>query len=239
MLRTYPQALSLTVAGLACSLLLPGSTGARALFNSKAIDQRRFVVLAQPVGTSDWKLLVLEQIKQRPRCWTPREDGLVSPTLNKFNFSGICSRYLDSNGYSVRTGGRDLSSRFRLRLMQSGSTLHLHAMDAVQSAPIPVGKATIPQRDRNGFVMIKLNPGWTLERRTYQGRTLSHLYFAHQEPVNRLLTKSGENSPGFTRLGSPKPPNRPINSRTTSRPRNRDRILSRGPIQLEVIPYRR
>ena len=75
---------------------------------------------------------MLEQIKQQPCCWTPRGDGLVDPTLNKFNFAGICSRYLDSNGYSLRNGGEDLGSRFRLSLRQSGNSLKLQALNPRQ-----------------------------------------------------------------------------------------------------------
>ncbi len=96
---------------------------ARGLFDSKALQQNRFALLAQPVGQSKWKLLVLEQIKQRPRCWTPRADGQLDPTLNTFNFGGICSSYLDSNSYSLRSGGEDLGSRFRLSLRQRENSL--------------------------------------------------------------------------------------------------------------------
>ena len=47
-------------------------------------------------------------------------DGLVDPALNRFDFTGICSRYIDSNGYSLRVGEEDLASRYRLRLEQQG-----------------------------------------------------------------------------------------------------------------------
>ena len=101
MRRTYPRGsallgAALLVSGLSIPLIQPLGSSARALFDSKPLQQKRFAVLAQPVGASDWKLLVLEQIKPRPLCWTPRPDGLMEPTLNSFNFSGICSRYLDS-----------------------------------------------------------------------------------------------------------------------------------------------
>ncbi len=244
MSRTYLQAIGLTGAGLITLAVLPGSIAARALFDTKPLDQSRFAVLAQPVGDHNWKLLVLEQIKRRPLCWTPRPDGLIDPSLNNFDFSGICSRYLDSNGYSLRSGGRDLSRRFSLRLVQSGNTLHLQAMDPDQAMPIRIGSATVPRRDRNGFVKLTLNDAWTLERRVYQGRTLSHVYFSHPEPVNRLLAKSepSSSSPGFSRIGSPTAPQRP--GRTTpqsnqeARPTNVARV-GKGPIRLEVIPYRR
>ena len=137
------------------ALLWPNALAARAIFESKPVSQERFAVLAQPVGQSSWKLLVLEQIKRKPLCWTPRADGLVEPTLNSFNFAGICSRYLDSNGYSLRSGGSDLGTRFRLRLMQRGSTLQLQAFKPNQKVPIVVGHAPIPSRQRNGFVRLK------------------------------------------------------------------------------------
>ena len=94
-----------------------------------------------------------------------------------------------------------------------------------------VGRATIPKRDRNGFVQIRLDPAWRLERRVYKGRTLSHVYFAHPDPVNRLLARAEQGSDsGFSRLGAPTAP---------MAPRRNQRVASNGqPIQLEVIPYR-
>ena len=229
--RTYLQTTALAVAGVGLALLAEGQARP-AVFDSKPLQQERFAVLAQPIGQGDWKLLVLEQIKQRPLCWTPRADGLIEPTLNSFNFSGICSRYLDSNGYSLRSGGQDQTSRFRLRLVQNGRNLELQALDPGQAMPIRIGTASIPRRDRNGFVRVQLDPSWTLERRVYKGRTLSHLYFAHPEPVNQLLAKSGESGSGFGRLGAPRQPGRPT-------PRTRQMASSEsGPIRLEVIPYR-
>ena len=228
--RTYLRSLILAAVVVSAAGLLPAAQSARGLFDSKALQQNRFAVLAQPVGKRNWKLLVLEQIKQRPRCWTPRADGLVDPTLNTFNFAGICSRYLDSNGYSLRSGGEDLGSRFRLSLRQRGNSLHLQALNPRQGAPIVVGRATIPRRDRNGFVQIQLDPAWRLERRVYKGRTLSHVYFAHPDPVNRLLAQAERGSDsGFSRLGAPTAPTAPsINQR----------IASGEPIRLDVIPYR-
>ena len=246
MSRTYLRAAGLTAVGLLGTGLLQESA-ARSLFDSTAVPQERFAVLAQPIGTAQWKLLVLEQIKAQPRCWTPRQNGLVEPSLNRFDFTGICKRYLDSNGYSLRSGGQDLGTRFRFRLRQSGASLKLEALDPQQKAPLVVGQARVPGRDPNGFVALQLEPGWSLERRVYQGRQLNHLYFAHQAPVNRLLalaSRRGQGS-GFTRLGAPMPPVPPpplptaraTHRRTTHR--RPTRLASSGPIRLQVIPYRR
>ena len=250
MRRTYPQ-----VAGMAATrvtaigvlaLLWPNALAARAIFESKPVPQERFAVLAQPVGQSSWKLLVLEQIKRKPLCWTPRADGLVEPRLNSFNFAGICSRYLDSNGYSLRSGGSDLGTRFRLRLMQRGATLQLQAFNPNQKVPIVVGHAPIPSRQRNGFVRLKLNDDWQLERRAYQGRTLSHLYFSNPDPVQLLMARAIREARGssMAKLGPSKapsmPPPIPNTSRSSylaSRRSSGQRVASTGPIPLQVIPY--
>ena len=81
--------------------LPPGQvSGVRAngLFNSAPVESASFAVLARPVGDDDWTLVVLEQLRARPFCWTPRPDGLVDPTLNRFDYTGICGRFIDSNG---------------------------------------------------------------------------------------------------------------------------------------------
>jgi len=234
MWRTYRRALGVSALG-ALTVLLPAGLAARGVFDSLPLRQERFAVLAQPVGRSNWKLLVLEQIKQRPLCWTKRADGLMDPTLNTFNFAGICSRYLDSNGYSLRSGGEDLGTRYRLNLRQKGNMLELQAGHGGSTTPISIGRAVIPARDRNGFVRLRLDEGWRLERRVYRGRTVSHVYFAHSEPVNRLLAlaKSGDSRGSFARLGAPTAPTAPprLASRRTGSPGQ--------PIRLQVIPYGR
>ena len=241
MSRTYLRAAGLTAVGFLAAGLSQESK-ARALFDSAAVPQERFAVLAQPIGRTQWKLMVLEQIKAQPRCWRARQDGLVEPSLNRFNFSGICKRYLDSNGYSLRSGGQDLGTRFRFRLKRSGTSLKLEALDPQQRAPLLVGQARISKRDSNGFVALRLEPGWALERRVYQGRPLNHLYFAHQEPVNRLLAiaSSRGHRSGFSRLGVPMAPITPppLPAAPASR-RRTTRLASTAPIRLQVIPYRR
>ena len=242
MSRTYLRAAGLSAVGLLAAGLSQESA-AQSLFDSAAVPEKHFAVLAQPIGRAQWKLLVLEQIKAQPRCWKARQNGLVEPSLNRFNFSGICKRYLDSNGYSLRSGGQDLRTRFRFRLKQSGTSLKLEALDPQQRAPLLVGQAALPaRRDPNGFVALSLEPGWALERRVYQGRPLNHLYFAHQEPVNRLLAMASSRGhrSGFSRLGAPMAPITPppLPAAPASRRRN-TRLASSAPIRLQVIPYRR
>ena len=220
MQRTYLPLLALAAAAAA-----PAWAG---VFNSQPLEQERFAVLAQPVGKNDWKLLVLEQIKPDPLCWEQRSDGLIDPALNRFDFSGICSRYLDSNGYSLRVADQDLASRYRLRLEQQGQSVALLAMSPSQPAELVVGRGPLPKRDREAFVQLKLEPGWSLERRTYGSQTLSHVYFANGTPLSQLIAKASRNSatasmPAGHGALKPLPPQPGSNS---------------GPIALQVIPYR-
>ena len=159
-------------------------------FQSRPLDQDRLAILGQPVGSQGWKLLVLEQLKPAPRCWEERRDGLVDPALNRFDFSGICSRYLDSNGYSLRIGNDDVANRYRLRLKSQGNALVLLALTDGDPTEFVVGRGTIPLRDRNGFVALKLEPGWALERRMYGERSLSHVYFANSKPLAGLIAEA-------------------------------------------------
>jgi hypothetical protein len=172
---------------------LPLAQGRRALgeslFTAQSVESSRFIVLGRPVGDDDWTLLVLEQLAPAPRCWTARPDGLVDPSLNRFNFTGICNRYIDSNGYSLRVGDQDLATSHHLRLVQVGSELRLLAAGETLPVELPVGRGSVPLRDRDGFVELRLEPGWTLQRRVYQGRGLSHLYFANPEGLPALLAR--------------------------------------------------
>ncbi|MDM7958873.1 MAG: DUF3747 domain-containing protein [Synechococcus sp. WH 8007] len=206
-------------AGLALlSAGLVGSQAAAGVFQSQPLEQERLAVLGQPVGSQGWKLLVLEQLKPAPKCWEERRDGLIDPALNRFNFSGICSRYLDSNGYSLRVGDDDVSPRYRLRLESQGNTLVLLAMSGSHPTELVVGRGAIPLRDRSGFVALKLEPGWQLERRMYGDRSLSHVYFANPQPLDGLIAQAERNQA------------RPVATYGSTRPGN-------GPIALQVIPY--
>ncbi|MGA0279738.1 MAG: DUF3747 domain-containing protein, partial [Vulcanococcus sp.] len=129
----------------------------------------------------------------------------------------ICSRYLDSNGYSLRVGEDDVSPRYRLRLESQGNTLVLLAMSGSHPTELVVGRGAIPLRDRSGFVALKLEPGWQLERRMYGERSLSHVYFANPKPLDGLIAQAErrQDRPAAVALSS----------------------SSNGPIALQVIPY--
>lgn len=239
------------VVGLAA---LPAS-GVRGedLFAAQPLQENRFAILGRPVGSEDWSLLVLEQLAAAPRCWTARPDGLVDPSLNRFNFTGVCNRYIDSNGYSLRIGEQDLASSYRLKLVQVGEELRLQASSVSNPTDLLVGRGRVPMRDRDGFVQLTLEPGWTLQRRTYQGRALSHLYFANGDSLPSLLARlqpepepvasaptgrGGRSSLLLSRLGS-------LGSTRDDAGSSYGVLADRGavaipgrPVPLQVIPFR-
>jgi hypothetical protein len=228
--------LMLVAAGLAPGTLLPASEAAP-LFGSAPLDAWRFAVLARPVGQNDWTLLVLEQIQPQPRCWQPRADGLVDPSLNRFDYSGICGRYLDSNGYSLRAGGVDLGASHRLRLQQQGNQLLLLARSSDEPRPLVVARGAIAARQRDGFVALQLEPGWELQRRLFGGRSLNHVYFAHARSIQELGTTTWTGGARASSAQAADPgallPSRPASREQNSLPEGPSRAIS-----LQVIPYR-
>lgn len=184
--------LALATIALAAGLtpgLIPSSS-AVGLFSSAPVEPASFAVLARPVADDDWTLVVLEQLKARPFCWTPRPDGLVDPTLNRFDYTGICGRFIDSNGYSLRVGDVDLSHAYRLRIERRGSELQLLATTASRGAEVLVGRGTVPRRDRDLFVSLQLQPGWELRRRMFGNRGLNHVYFSNGQSLEALIAAS-------------------------------------------------
>ncbi|MEY4351769.1 MAG: hypothetical protein RLZZ609_10 [Cyanobacteriota bacterium] len=174
--------------------LLP-QVWAEGLFNSAPVQASSFAVLGRPVGGDDWTLVVLEQLRARPFCWTPRPDGLVDPTLNRFDYTGICGRFIDSNGYSLRVADTDLNHTYRLRLQQKGAELQLLASSPSQATELVVGRGTIPRRDRDLFVSLQLEPGWELQRRMFGPRSLNHIYFSNAQPLDNLIAAARGRTP--------------------------------------------
>lgn len=230
------------------ALLLPSLSGSgvrgETLFAAQPVDGRRFAVLARPVGREDWSLLVLEQLAAVPACWSKRPDGLVDPSLNRFNFTGICNRYIDSNGYSLRVGEQDLASSHRLRVVQVGQELRLMASTVSTPTDLLVGRGRLPLRDRDAFVELSLEPGWSLQRRLYEGRELSHLYFANGESLPVLLARLQPPAPSSRERSTllsrrlegvaVAPPPAPLTALS-----GREPLAPPGqPIPLQVIPFR-
>jgi hypothetical protein len=169
--------LSVLMAGL--EAVLPPSVAAQvALFNAVEVEQEKFVIVAAPIGDgSRAQLNIYEQVTNRRPCFATSGAAptLVDPLLGSFDFTGICSRYMDANGYSVRVGTEDLATVYRLSVVRSGNdTVLLAAPTRGQAGPeMIVARAN---GTAGGFLKLQPEPGWRLMRRHFGQRRLGHLY---------------------------------------------------------------
>ena len=151
---------------------------ASALFQALDLDQQRFVLVAAPIGDgSKAQLNIYEQLNGTRPCFavSAGQPASVDPLLATFNFTGICSRFIDANGYSVRVGGTDLATTYRLSVIRGQDDNLLMAIPTKDGAgPEMVVARTLGTG--SGFLQLQLEPGWRLMRRAYGGRALGHVY---------------------------------------------------------------
>ncbi len=169
-------------------------------FGQTEVSQNRFVAVAVPLTSGNYTLLVLEQLSSQKTCW--REKGAnptrVDPLLLNFNFTGICGRSTDSNGYSIRMAGKDAAMDYRLRFQKRKDDLILLGLPNQTGTPIEVGRT---HGLNSGFLKIVLNPGWRFTKRTYNGKKLGHIYFSRDttaptyEPPDRAMATRQEPTP--------------------------------------------
>ena len=175
--RAGLAALTLLASGL--TIATPASVRASSLFAAAEVDPQSFLLVAAPIGSSGERaqLNIYEQLKPTRPCFEVAEGqpARVNPLLATFDFTGICSRYIDANGYSVRVGTQDLATSYRLMVSRSGGDTLLLAYPTKAGA----GPEMVVARTRGsapGFLKFELEPGWRLMRRQFGGRNLGHLY---------------------------------------------------------------
>ncbi|MBO9999239.1 MAG: DUF3747 domain-containing protein [Cyanobacteria bacterium SID2] len=177
-------------------------------FGQTEVDRRDFIAVAAPVGTARHQLLVLEQISDARPCW--RESGSapvrVDPLLLNFDFTGICGRATDSNGFSVRVNGRDLGTQYSLRVFRENNDLVLKAVPfgSSNTTAIEIGRTHGVTSD---FAKIHLNSNWRFTKRNYQGRTLGHIYLTSDRPLSALIDSASTTAPVAT---APSPAPNPV-----------------------------
>ncbi len=186
----------LTLATIGTGTIFLGS-GQRAIaqspFDQTEISPSTEIVLfASPIGSSNrYQLIILEQLTTARECWQDN-GGIIDPLLLDFDFTGICRRNNDSNGYSLRMAQEDLGIHYSLRVISRNDHLELvatHRSDPAAQNPVVIGRS--PQGLTSGFVRIDLYPNWRLTRRSYQGSTLGHFYLTHDVEVSTYLAMSG------------------------------------------------
>jgi hypothetical protein len=146
-------------------------------FGQQEVDQNKFVAISVPhVGHSP-HLVILEQISNSQPCW--KESGTspvaVEALLLNFDFTGICNRSTDGNGYSIRMAGQELGLLYKLKIIKLNSEFVLVGIsnNDPKAPAIKIGRT---YEIGSGLTKINLEPGWRFTKRTYNGQTIGHIY---------------------------------------------------------------
>ena len=232
--RNWPgvAALGLAVAG---SLGISPQPGAEAagIFGAEPLAEGSTVALAQPQGGDGWSLVVLERLQPGASCWQRQPDGLVQPDPEGFSNGLLCSRLQSSSGYSLRAGGLDLPSPWRLRIEPVGNQLELQAFNPSLSSPVTLGTAPLIRAgESRALAAFQLSPGWSFQKRSYGGRLLSHVYLSSREPLAALVA-GRQILPAAGRVAVARPASLPSLMIPAS---GRDPVPGQV-VALQVVPY--
>jgi hypothetical protein len=194
----YTTALLWSV-GFAASHVLPAT--AATTFDQKELDPNRVIAVAVPLAQGDrYNLLILEQLSDAKQCWqqNPSNSSLIDPLLLQFDFTGICGRSTDSNGYSVRIAGQDRALDYRLSIAKERNRLVLWAIPS-RNAQSPA--IAIAQTDTltSGFLKLQLNSDWRFTKRTYGGKTLGHIYLTRDTEGGTSNIAAAPSSSSYSR----------------------------------------
>ena len=216
MIASLPRRIALAAplalaAGLAA---LPGpglAQSAPSLFGMAELDGQRFILVSAPIGSSGSRsqLNIYEQINSRRPCYAvaPGKPAVVTPLLTSFDFSGICGRYIDANGFSVRIGDRDLANTYRLSVINGANDTLLMALPTSGGGSELVVART--QGAGSGFLKLEFEPGWRLARRHFRGRSLGHVYIyrdswpATEAPASAPAGASAASTPSSPAAAAP------------------------------------
>ena len=177
--RPRNAAVALAVFASALATGLPQVANAQgSVFTAADVDESQFVMVSAPIGKGESSQLnIYEQRTSARPCFavSGASPAVVDPLLASFDFTGICNRYIDGNGYSLRIGGDDLGTRYRLSVVKTGSDVELLAVPT-RDPSRPTMVVARSGGPGNGFIKLNLEPCWKLMRRQYGKRTLGHLY---------------------------------------------------------------
>jgi hypothetical protein len=177
--RSIAALATVATAAVGFGTVVSGSSVA-ASFGQKEVDQTKFAAIASPVNSgSSHQLLVLEQISSTKKCWGESGNAptIVDPLLLSFDFTGICGRSTDSNGYSIRANGQDLGLQYSLRVQQRNGDMVLVGVPfGGRGQTLEIARAN---GATNNFAKLNLKDGWRFTKRTYEGQTLGHVYLTY------------------------------------------------------------
>ena len=236
--RTYRALAALSLAGIgaaAASIANAPGAGAAGIFGAEPLAEDSTVALAQPVDGTRWNLVVVERLQPGNSCWQRQGNGLVSLEPDALSNEALCSRLQSSSGYSLRAAGQDLPTPWRLRIEATGNRLELQALNPSLPAPITIGTAPLASVNPGGALpAFTLNPGWTFQKRSYEGRLLSHVYLSTRDPLALLQARARGQAPETNSTASlPATALPPLATPL----RNREPVAGQV-ISLQVVPFR-
>ncbi len=218
-----------TLTALAATLLVGSAitSTSRALaqdYGQQSIDSDRVVAMAEPISNGRfYKLLILEQLNNQQDCFKekPGSPTTIEPLLLNFDFSGICGRSSDSNGYSVSIGNEDLSSRYRLQVTRRGDNLVLVALPGAlpgKGGDLPTLEIGRSNGVANDFVKLTLDPGWKMSHRTLSGKAQGHIYLSNDQDLQTVVAQVGGTRQPTPTPSTPSTPSPSIPSPSTPSP---------------------
>jgi len=216
-------------------------------FGEREMTQSQFVAIARPYGQNKYDLLILYQIPGQRPCWSEKGEKptTIDPLLLNFDFTGICERSTDSNGYSIRIDHQDYGLDYLLRIVERNGELLLIGTPRQAKGH---GERIIGRTYglTSGLLKISLNPGWQFSKRTYQGQVLNHVYLTGDsqafipEPTT-VVTNSKPITPpsGELIFTAPSTPTQPPKTATLPPiPPQRPETASLPPVPPPIPPQR-
>lgn len=206
-MKLFAHRLTTTLVASTAVLASTVVAGLATAFGQLEVDQSRFIAIASPRnnGTAH-QLLILEQQSDTRSCWGESGSNpvLVDPLLLGFDFTGICGRSTDSNGYSIRVNGEDFALRYSLRVVNRGGDLQLIGAPNNRTGPeLLIARAN---GTTTSFARLNLQPDWRFTKRTFEGRTLGHVYLTYEGPFPPAsATPVPTPSPTLTPTPTPSP----------------------------------
>ena len=211
--------LGLTAAGWASA---PQARAQASMFSTQEVDQARFIIVAAPIGDgSRAQLNIYEQRSAQRPCYavSGSRPAVVDPLLATFDFTGICNRFIDGNGYSLRIGTADLGTVYRLSVVKdSAETLLMAQPTRPDAGPEMVVARTGGQG--NGFLLLVAEPGWRVMRRSFGSRALGHVYvYRDSWPEGATATSSApQPQTAAPAAKAPVDPKAPVEQKGASKP---------------------
>ena len=170
---------TVAAAGLALAATsAPVALAQGSLFTAVPVELSNFVLVSAPIGQGERSQLnIYEQRTTKRPCFAVAagSPAMVDPLLSTFDFSGVCNRYIDGNGYSLRIGGDDLGTQYRLTVVNTGTDMELLATPT-RNPSQPTFVVARAGGAGTGFLKLSFEPGWSLKRRAYGEKTLGHIY---------------------------------------------------------------